>query len=533
MGVLLYNVPAFPVNWRAFTDEAFAEGRPVLLLLTTRTSHACHLLDVEALDDPEVAAAVEDRFVPVRVDADDRPDVDARYQPAAIPSYPLACVIAPDGTLLGRTPHLTGTRLGALLAGATGNAPAAEPAPAPPSANPTADATAQLARLRASFRLPFGGYSAPPKHPHAPLLDLLLTVSDAGALHTLDAISRSGLHDQLAGGFHRYSTDDKWIVPHFEKRAADQAALLMTYLEAWRRTGDARYAEVARGIVRFVDARLADPAGGWFAAEDADIGAYDDGSHYTWTVDEARAALPDPDVFAVAQRTWDIFGRGELHSDPTRNVLFLTAAPAEVAAELRRPEPEVVALLARARDGLLAARAARPQPSIDRSKHVSAEAHLARAWLAAAATLELPACRDRALAALARLYATPLRPFIDDHAQLGLAALAAHAATGDAAHRAAAVERCEHLVADYWDDAAQAFCDRPRAQRGPAALARPLHPVRDGAAASGNALGGQLLSALSHVGRARALGKALIPRAIAEGASGAGLIQLALAPSDT
>ncbi|HUS64154.1 MAG TPA: DUF255 domain-containing protein [Kofleriaceae bacterium] len=516
------------MNWRAFTDEAFREGRPVLLLLTTRTSHACHLLDVEALDDPEVAAALEDRFVPVRVDADDRPDIDARYQPAAIPSYPLACVIAPEGTLLGRTPHLTGSRLGALLAGATGEAPS-DPVPSDAPVDPAA----QLARLRASFRLPFGGYSPPPKHPHAPLLDLLLTVSDAGALHTLDAISRGGLHDQLAGGFHRYSTDDKWIVPHFEKRAADQAALLVTYLDAYRRTGEARYREVALGIVRFVAARLADPAGGWFAAEDADIGAYDDGSHYTFTVDEARAALPDPDVFAVAQRTWDIFGRGELHSDPTRNVLFLTAAPADVAAELRRSEPEVAALLERAKAGLLAARAARPQPPIDTAKHVSTNAHLCRAHLDAATTLGLPACREVALTALAALYRTPPRPLLDDHAQLGLAALAAHTATGDSAHRAVAVERCEQLLADYWDETAQAFCDRPRGAPGPAALARPLHPVRDGAAQSGNALAGQLLGALGDTDRARALARALLPRAAAEGASGAGLIQLALTASDT
>ncbi len=524
--------------WLPWGDDAFARCKPLLVVIGTSLSHACRVLDDESLDDPEVQQLIAARFTAVRVDADARPDLDARYQPPGQnESWPLVCVLSPAGELLTARTRLSRTAFRQLLVHPAQDGPS-------PSAQGRGNANVVDA-IRAGFSPILGGFGPPPKLPHAPALDLLLALPDPWALpivrRTLDALMEGGIHDQLGGGFHRDSTDEKWIVPHFEKRAADQAALLGTYLAAHARTGEARYLEVARGILRYLD-RLAAPGGGWFAGEAADIGAYDDGSHYTWTVDEARAALL-PDELAVAQRYWDIFGRGELHTDPTRNVLFVVASVAAIAEDLGQPAPRIAALVATARNKLLAARDARPRPALDRTLYVASNAHLARILVA------LPDQRAAALQALARLYAQALGPdgavrhslddtrddtrddsrsvaWLDSHAQLALAALAAFDATGDSSHRAVAARIADHLLAQFAGDQG-GFFDRPRDAGGRGQLAERVRPVRDGSAASGNALAGRLLHGLGRTDLARKLVDSLVALANEQGVRGAGLIELA------
>src|SRR6185312_15013558 len=239
------------------------------------------------------------------------------------------------------------------------SAPPPPLAPEPPP--PTAGVDDALAAIAAARDRHHGGFEPPPKRPRAPLLDLLLAIDPPAALQTLDGLVQGGIHDQLGGGFHAYSTDERWVVPHFEKRAVDQAALLATFARAAAASGQHRYAAVARRIIAYVECRLALDSGGYAASEDADVGNYDDGSLYTWTVDEARAVL-DGDELACAQPYFDLYGRGELHSDPTRNVLFIAAPPEEIARELGRDVAGVRALVVRVRDKLLAARSERPQP---------------------------------------------------------------------------------------------------------------------------------------------------------------------------
>jgi hypothetical protein len=363
-----------------------------LLLVTESGAHASHVLEQEFFDDPPRAL---ERFTVTRADAYARPDLALQY------GGPFPIVVI-DGQVWRRP---TAAAMERILAGAE-----------PPSPTPTKDP------LR--YDEHNGGFGDLPRPPRAQLLHLLLDDEDARAQKTIAAIVVGGIHDQLAGGFHRDSTDAKWIVPHFEKRLSDQAALLGVLVRAGQ-------PDAARGIVAYLERLRRGDA--WAAVEDADIGPFDDASHWTWTMEEARAVL-SPTEFAVAQPWWDLFGRGELHSDPTRNVLFRAIPPERLPAN-------ATGLLAAAREKLLAARDARVRPPVDETLYTAWNAALSRALLTAEEA-------TRALAVLERLYAEALLPDgsvrhqlgggIDDwlpaHGQLALAAREAHRVTGDPRH---------------------------------------------------------------------------------------------------
>jgi len=298
-------------------------------------------------------------------------------------------------------------------------------------------------------------------------------------------------------------------------------------------------AAVARRIIAYVECRLALDGGGYAASEDADVGNYDDGSLYTWSVDEARAVL-DADELAVAQPYFERYGRGELHSDPTRNVLFIAASPEEVARELGRDLAAVRALIIRARDKLLAARAERPQPAIDTTAYVGVSAKMARGYLEAEAALGVVQDRERAVFALERLYAAraddggiahrlddarSLR-WLADHAELGLAALRAYEATAERVHLDVARATAEHMLDKFWH-ARGGFASTPGGDD------RPFRDGEDGPGPSANAVAGALLWGLSqhtreprYADRARALVEALLPLGCGAGVDGAGLIYL-------
>jgi uncharacterized protein YyaL (SSP411 family) len=535
---------AQPVDWWPFgdaaLDEARARGRPLLVVVGTGFSFACRRLDAEAFEDEALARAIAARFVAVRVDAEARPDVDERLQALAggwgRPSWPLVAVLAPDGEPCAVRAHLGRVGVRALVE---------EPdfsvrqfaAPAAPLGGTRASlVAAALDGIRAAYDAAAGGFELPPKLPRAPLVTLLLASPDpslhAMARRTLDAMAHGGLHDQLGGGFHRASTDERWVVPRFEKRAADQAALLALYALAAERLSEPRFAEVARGIAGYVAQRLAAPGGGFYAAEDAHLGPYDEGSYYTWTVDEARAAL-DADELAVAQPAFDLYGRGEMLLDPTRNVLFRAAAPSEIAHELGRDESEVHALVERARTKLLAARETRPRPDVDPTIYVGASAAMARALLRAAPLVD--GAEARALETLDRLYAAvgpdgsvPHRlvpagapdphapPFWPgDAVELARAAVAAFHATGAPLHRERMRQMAAALAARLQPDEVSILDDA-----GPSAAAGAVRLFRDVAALDGDP---------AWAGRAEALLEARLGAAAAAPVACAALVGVAAA----
>jgi len=478
--------------WHTF--EARPPG-PALVVLGDGLGHASLTLDTDVFDDPaRVAALVAGRSL-VRVDGERRPDLESRLVPAHS-RWPVVLLLDSDGSF---TAPPSGTRgLEHLFRGAS-------PSPAPPSPS-----VGTLLDKHARIGVPTLG-----RAPQAPLFALLLDHPDPRARPTalamLMAMAKSGIRDQLDGGFHRAASDEAWVVPCFEKRAIDQAALLPLYL------ADPSLYPIARGIVGYLERRLlvGDQV---LLGEAADLGPYDDASHYTWTTSELAAVL-DGDLRHLAERTYDIYPRGELRSDPTRNVLFVAAEPAMVAHELGGDIGDLAAMLDEARQRMLIARDRRPRPPLDGPAPAAVVAQLSLALRAAAVPLGRPDLAERAQQLAAQLAAQPDTPgWLVDHASIGLALVAA------GLHDAAS-QRVQRILADH-DDGALGFRDLPEPL-----LHQLHHPVADRVLPSANALVGQLLVALNtptSLRRAQDLARDLAPRAAQAGVHGAGLLHLQL-----
>jgi uncharacterized protein len=325
-----------PVDWYAWGDEAFAAARaadrPILLSVGYSACHWCHVMAHESFEDPEVAALMNDLFVNVKVDREERPDVDAVYMEAVQATtgqggWPMTVFLTPDGRpFFGGTYFPKETRHGMIsfpdlcrrvdelwrtrrsdvdqqagqLTGALGRTALLEPGDDLPGADTLAAAERQLVDQHDPAG---GGFGGAPKFPQAMSLDLLVRLLARGGAGgapadavravvetSLDAMASGGIYDHLGGGFARYSVDDRWLVPHFEKMLYDQALLTRAYLHAWQVTGHDRYRRVVEETVGYVLRDLRHPDGGFYSAEDADSEG-EEGLFYVWTPDQVMAAL--------------------------------------------------------------------------------------------------------------------------------------------------------------------------------------------------------------------------------------------------
>jgi uncharacterized protein YyaL (SSP411 family) len=390
-----------------------------------------------------------------------------------------------------------------------------------------------------------GGFGSQPKFPHPGAMALLLhhwsdrpdDLARGMLERTLQGMARGGVYDQLGGGFHRYSVDAEWIVPHFEKMSYDNSELLKAYADAYAVFGDPLYADTARGIVRWVREVASDPEGGYAASQDADVGLEDDGDYFTWTRDEAAAVLA-PDELAVAEAYWDIGTAGEMHHNPSKNVLYVAATPEALAGRTGRSVVDVEQLIDRARTRLLAARARRPAPFVDRTRYTNWNAMMASAMLRAGTVLGDEGAADHGLRTLARLRderlaedavahtAGGVAGLLDDQVQVAAAALDAYETGGVDAWLGWAERLMDRVWADYWDEAGGGLSDTARG-RGPepGLLPAPAKPIEDAPTPSANGVAGIVaarLHELTGAARWRERGEALV-RAFAGRAGELGL----------
>ena len=545
-----------PIHWFPWGDDAFAaaheQDRPVLLDIGAVWCHWCHVMDGESYEDPRLAGFLNDHFICIKVDRDERPDVDARYQRAVQAltrqgGWPLTAFLTPAGEVFyGGTyfpPDGAHGRPGfravlesvleayrsrrdqvqsqaeavrRVVSDDLNEAAAGDVSPAMLD-----EAVAGMSRVFDSVN---GGFGRAPKFPHPGAMALLLhrlwdrpdgtarTILD----RTLEGMARGGVYDQLGGGFHRYSVDAEWIVPHFEKMSYDNSELLKVYADAFAMFGNPLYGATARGIIRWVSEVLADPEGGYGASQDADVGLDDDGDYFTWTRDEAAAVLA-PTELEVAAAYYDIGTAGEMHHDPSKNVLFVTGPLATIAARLNRDVAAVGADLARAEAKLLAARKARTAPFVDRTRYTNWNAMMASAMLRAGDVFDDAGARDHALRTLRRLRDeriaddavahTPggVAGLLDDQVQVTSAALDAYEATGQVEWLDWAVHLMDRVWSDYWDAQAGGLFDTAR-RRGsePGLLPARAKPVQDAPTPSPNGVAGVVVARLhEHTGEAR------------------------------
>jgi len=417
-----------PIDWHEWGDGAFALAKsldkPILLDIGAVWCHWCHVIDRESYENPDTAKIINEHFVPVKVDRDERPDVDSRYQSAisAISGqggWPLTGFLMPDGRPfyggtyfppidMGGRPSFRKILLAVADAYKNKRDDLRKTAESLSEAMVKAEVftgargkfdpsvvDAQVSSLTQQFDLRNGGFGGAPKFPHASGVDLLLErYRQTGEKHllamaetTLEKMTKGGVYDQLAGGFHRYSVDERWLVPHFEKMSYDNSELLRNYLHGWQTTQNPFLRETAEGIIGWVNEVLSDQErGGFYASQDADYSLDDDGDYFTWTLEELRAALPEADA-RVMELYYDVEEHGEMHLNPAKNVLWIARGPAEIARTLGLEEGEARLIIAAGKRKMLAARKPRPTPYVDQTKYVSWNAMFVSAYLEAARVL--------------------------------------------------------------------------------------------------------------------------------------------------
>jgi uncharacterized protein YyaL (SSP411 family) len=435
-----------PVQWHAWGEAVFAraqaEDKPILLDIGAVWCHWCHVMDRESYEDPETAAIINKHFVAMKVDRDERPDVDARYQAAVSAisgqgGWPLTAFLTPDGRpYFGGTYFPSDERYGrpgfgrVLLTMAqvwrerrdealesAGSVMAAIEHNESFSGRGGELTLSLVDKIAASALAQFdarnGGFGSQPKFPHPAVLDLLLEVAmnrgneraREAFLKTLEMMARGGVYDQLAGGFHRYSVDERWVVPHFEKMLYDNTELLRNYVHGYQSFHREDLRQTAVEIVGWLDDSMTDrERGGFYASQDADINLDDDGDYFTWTLEEARAVLDDAELES-ASRYWDIGELGDMHHNPAKNVLHVKQTVAEVASATGLTEEQLHMRLDSARRKLLAARGLRVTPFIDRTIYTGWNAMAVSAYLDTARVLGMGSAREFALLTLNRLMA--------------------------------------------------------------------------------------------------------------------------------
>ena len=596
-----------PIQWHEWGEEAFAsaqrENKPMLLDIGAVWCHWCHVMDRESYDDAEVAAIVNEHFIAVKVDRDERPDIDSRYQAAVSAvsgqgGWPLTAFLTPDGKpFYGGTyfpptdgygrPSFKRVLLSIANAYKEKNGDVVEQAKMVERAIAQAESftgrggrvsTSIVAAIQKSafsmFDARHGGFGQAPKFPHPSALDLLIEryaraaggaslhrTAEGGPPHTdLDDIERlrnvivttlehmanGGVYDQLAGGFHRYSVDERWVVPHFEKMCYDNSELLKNYVHAYQATGSEFFANVARDIVRWMDEWLSDrERGGFYASQDADISMDDDGDYFTWTLEEARAVLTEEEAQVAALR-YDIGEVGEMHHNPAKNVLYVRAPLEEIARQMSISVERVKELLDSAKKKMYAARLQRPTPYVDKTVYVGWNSMCVSAYLEAARVLRLDETRHFALRSLDRILAEAWRPdshsskdagggpfdsrsgqvrstrahallhvvaysdptaghrevsgLLEDYAATALACLDAYEATADLSYYRFAQSIGDTMIAKFFDPVSGGFFDAEPAAEGKSlgVLSTRRKPLQDSPTPAGNPMAAIALMRLHH-----------------------------------
>jgi uncharacterized protein YyaL (SSP411 family) len=485
-----------PVDWYPWGDEAFArarhEDKPVLLSIGYSSCHWCHVMERECFDDPDIAALMNELFVSIKVDREERPDVDDVYMKAVQlligrGGWPLTIFLTPDrrpfhgGTYFPptdrhglpgfprvlravseayhRRPEEVARATRELVTGVE----RAETGADGPSASldPTLPRRAAEALLR-HVDWTHGGLGNAPKFPHSQALQLFLRQhAITGRTDLVDAVrltcmrmARGGMYDQVGGGFHRYSVDERWLVPHFEKMLYDNAQLSSLYLDAYQATGEGEFAQIVRATLDYVLGEMRDPAGGFYSATDADSEG-EEGKYFVWSAAELKALVGPEDVELVG-RYWDISEEGNFEG---HNIPHVTLDVSDVARLFGRTPEQAHEAIERARHLLYTARQGRVPPLRDEKVLVAWNALMISALADAGRVLDVPCYLDAAVSAADFLWSALRREerllhvwsrgaakqlaFLDDHAFLAAACLDLYEATGDTRH----LDRARSLAA--------------------------------------------------------------------------------------
>ena len=544
-----------PVDWYPWGPEALArarrENKPILLSIGYSACHWCHVMARESFEDSEIAALINRDFVAIKVDREERPDLDQVYMRAVQAmtgsgGWPMTAFLLPDATpffagtyfppsdrfgmpsfrrVLAAVTDAFSNRMGEVEATATQVREYLQRPAVPLAAGSLTPALLDEAstRLARDHDPTHGGFGSAPKFPQPMLVDFLLRshrrTGDPSVLamaqQTLQAMAAGGMYDQLGGGFHRYSVDERWLVPHFEKMLYDNALLPRAYLDAWQLTGDAGFRRVVEDTLAFVQRELLSPDGGFYSSLDADSEG-EEGRFYVWTPHELELALGVDDATAVA-RAFDVSDAGNFDG---RNILHPMT-------------PDAAAVLAGARERLLAARAGRVRPHRDEKVIAGWNGLMLRAFAEAGRVLDRPdllsiaeanarflLSRMRTGERMRRSYKdgrATLAGYLEDQAAVADGLLSLYEATFETRWLDEVRRLMRETLAAFWDAPRGAFFDTAADQEQ--LVVRP-QDVTDNAIPSGTSMavdvllrGGRLLGEDSWIAIARSSLERLAPTA--------------------
>ena len=534
-----------PVNWYPWSDEAFEraaeQDKPIFLSVGYSTCHWCHVMERESFEDEEIAAYLNKNFIAIKVDREERPDIDGVYMTAVSiltgrGGWPMTIVMTPDrrpffgGTYFPPRAGVRGSRQGLLetlqqlvelykndrdavienaaaLSERVRQATQWTPGIDVPTAAVISNAASGLSR---GYDHIWGGFGRAPKFPQPSRLALLMRyvrrTGDKNTLkmvtHTLHKMADGGMYDHVAGGFHRYSTDSRWLVPHFEKMLYDNAQLAITYTEGWQLTQNKRFKRVASEILDYVSREMVSKEGGFYSATDADSltpsGHFEEGYFFTWTPKELREVLKKSD----AKKVEVLYGVTEKGNFEGRTIFHLPAPVKDVAERFGHSEEAFLNELVQIKKTLREVREKRPAPGLD-DKVITAW----NGWMIAAmarggrvfdndvylgtstraANFVFDKLFDDELG-LRRIYKDGVakgEAFLSDYAAMVFASIELFQATGDVLWVNRALQLQKQLDAQYWDEAMGGYFLTSHRQE--ALLVRDK-PVNDSAIPSGNAV---------------------------------------------
>ncbi len=536
-----------PVDWYPWGEEALKrardEDKPVLLSVGYSACHWCHVMERESFEDDETARMMNEHFVNVKVDREERPDIDSIYM-AAVQAltrhggWPMTVFLTPDGApfyggtyfppipsrgmpsfqqLLLSIADAYENRREEILQSAESVREFLQASTA--AVMPEADAAGTDLLDRAADALlsqldrRFGGFGGSPKFPQAMNLEVLLRhhyrMGERSALDgvelTCRQMAQGGIYDQLGGGFSRYSVDEYWLVPHFEKMLYDNALLSRLYLETYQATGDAFYRRIAEETLDYVLRDMTSEEGGFYSAEDADSEG-EEGKFYVWTPDELEAAL-DPDEASLAARYWDVTERGNFEG---RNILHVARPPEAVADEFGLSPDELWASISRIRAKLFAVREERVRPGRDEKVLAAWNGLMLRSFALAASVTGREDYRGAAVKNAAfiveklkeggRIHRSykdgraRFNGYLEDYAMVADGLVALYEATFETRWLVEADALLDAVSELFWDEEKRAFYDTPADHEK--LVTRP-RDVYDNATPSGNSVATEVLLKLA------------------------------------
>jgi uncharacterized protein YyaL (SSP411 family) len=494
------------IDWYPWSEEAFEraknENKPVFLSSGAVWCHWCHVMAKECFENDEIANILNEEFICIKLDRDERPDIDRRYQYSVQVmgmggGWPLSVFLTPD-----KKPFYGGTyfppedsfgrpgfkkvlkivsdyykkhrseidkyteKLLSVLK--------QKELPLEEISEDKIDKGVDL--ILSAFDPQNGGFGTAPKFPMPGAIEFLInryyftrneTIGHV-LISTLNAMAKGGIHDQIGGGFHRYSTDEAWIIPHFEKLADDNAWLLRNYIYGYALFGDEYFKEVAEGIIRFINDVLLDEDGCFYASQDADITPDDEGGYFTWTDDEIKAILNEEEYAIFSMHYFD--ERGFMHHHPSKRVLFVSMDEKDIASSTGRDINEIKSILSRAKKKVLTLRNAKKSPFVDKNIYTSFNGMLISAYLRAYRILKDEDIKNIAIKNLERImnfrllgdklfHADDVEAMLDDYIYLIDALVNAYEVTGSSEYLKRAEKLMDITIERLWDKDRSGFFD--------------------------------------------------------------------------